>query len=139
MKKYDNYVANLNVLEGAADQDLSNEFVASGIISKFSLQFELAWKLLKETLAYEGVAEAASGSPRQIAKAAFAAYDFLDEDVWLDMLRARSAITHTYDGETVRELVRLIIEEYTPAFIELRQGLEGLYGDTLFAEEEAEA
>ena len=55
------------------------------------------------------------------------------------MLRARSAITHTYDGETVRELVRLIIEEYTPAFIELRQGLEGLYGDTLFAEEEAEA
>ena len=135
MKKYDNYVANLNVLEGAADQDLSNEFVASGIISKFSLQFELAWKLLKETLAYEGVAEAASGSPRQIAKAAFAAYDFLDEDVWLDMLRARSAITHTYDGETVR----LIIEEYTPAFIELRQGLEGLYGDTLFAEEEAEA
>lgn len=139
MKKYDNYVANLVVLEGAGDQDLSNEFVANGIIGKFSLQFELAWKLLKETLAFEGVAEAASGSPRQIVKAAFSTYDFLDEETWLDMLRARNAITHTYDGESVRELVRLIIDEYTPAFSVLHQGLEGLYGETLFAEEEAEA
>ena len=65
MKKYDNYAAQLAVLERAKDEDLSNEFVMSGVTNKFALQFELAWKLLKETLAYEGVAAAASGSPRE--------------------------------------------------------------------------
>lgn len=51
MKKYDNYAAQLAVLERAKDEDLSNEFVMSGVTNKFALQFELAWKLLKETLA----------------------------------------------------------------------------------------
>ena len=69
MKKYDNYAAQLAVLERAKDEDLSNEFVMSGVTNKFALQFGLAWKLLKETLAYEGVAAAASGSPREILKA----------------------------------------------------------------------
>ena len=84
MKKYDNYAAQLAVLERAKDEDLSNEFVMSGVTNKFALQFELAWKLLKETLAYEGVAAAASGSPREILKAAFATYDFIDGDLWLE-------------------------------------------------------
>ena len=82
MKKYDNYAAQLAVLERAKDEDLSNEFVMSGVTNKFALQFELAWKLLKETLAYEGVAAAASGSPRESLKAAFATYDFIDGDLW---------------------------------------------------------
>ena len=54
MKKYDNFVSQLRVLRRASDEDLSNEFVMSGIASKFALQFELTWKLLKECLAYEG-------------------------------------------------------------------------------------
>ena len=35
------------------DQDLENEFVQGGVIDKFSLQFELGWKLLKALHAYE--------------------------------------------------------------------------------------
>lgn len=35
------------------DQDLENEFVQGGVIDKFSLQFELGWKLLRALLAYE--------------------------------------------------------------------------------------
>lgn len=98
MKKYDNYAAQLAVLERAKDEDLSNEFVMSGVTNKFALQFELAWKLLKETLAYEGVAAAASGSPREILKAAFATYDFIDGDLWLEMLKTRNDLSHIYDG-----------------------------------------
>lgn len=134
MKKLDNYASNLAVLEGASGQDLSNEFVKSGVIGKFSIQFELAWKLLKATLAYEGVAEAASGSPRQILKAAYGTYDFLDEGLWLEMLQARNDLAHLYDGEAVQELVRRIIDAYIPEFQELRRQLEALYGESLFAE-----
>ena len=48
MKKYDNYVSNLDVLKRADEQKLDNEFVIGGIKDKFCLQFELSWKLLKE-------------------------------------------------------------------------------------------
>lgn len=53
MKKYENYVSALNSLRKAPEQDLGNDFIQSGIIDKFGLQFELGWKLFKALLAYE--------------------------------------------------------------------------------------
>lgn len=61
MKKFDNYVRQLNVLKKAYDEDMDNEFIISGIIDKFSLQFELGWKVLKELLLYEGESRAKTG------------------------------------------------------------------------------
>lgn len=72
MKRYENYVSVLNTFSTASEQDLENEFVQSGVIDKFSLQFELGWKLLKDLLAYEGDRSAATGSPRDIIIAASA-------------------------------------------------------------------
>ena len=132
MKKYDNYAAQLAVLERAKDEDLSNEFVASGVTNKFALQFELAWKLLKETLAYEGVAAVASGSPREILKAAFATYDFIDGDLWLEMLKTRNDLSHIYDGDAARAMVDRIVEAYIPEFRALKAGLDELYEGVLF-------
>lgn len=65
MKKYDNYVSHLRVLERADREQLDNEFIISGIIDKFSIQFELGWKMLKELLAFEGSSAAVTGSPRE--------------------------------------------------------------------------
>lgn len=132
MKKYDNYAAQLAVLERAKDEDLSNEFVMSGVTNKFALQFELAWKLLKETLAYEGVAAATSGSPREILKAAFVAYDFIDGDLWLEMLKARNDLSHIYDGDAACAMVDRIVKAYTPEFRALKTGLDELYEGVLF-------
>ena len=53
MKKFDNYRKNLDVLRRSDQQDLNNEFIISGIIDKFSIQFELGWKVLKELLTYD--------------------------------------------------------------------------------------
>ena len=47
MKKYENFASALANLEDAPNQDLNNDFVQSGLINKFNLQFELSWKLLK--------------------------------------------------------------------------------------------
>lgn len=68
MKKFDNYVSNLRVLERADQEMLSNEFIISGIIDKFCIQFELGWKLLKQLLTYEGSAVSATGSPEALSK-----------------------------------------------------------------------
>ena len=39
MKKFDNYVSNLEVLQKAENEDLDNEFIISGIIDKFFIYF----------------------------------------------------------------------------------------------------
>ena len=60
MRRYDDFASQLAVLCRARQANLDDEFVISGVASKFALQLELSWKLLKETLAYEGVAATAS-------------------------------------------------------------------------------
>lgn len=128
MKKFENFVANLEVLKRAKDEDLTNEFIISGIIDKFFLQFELSWKVLKELLSYEGRSVAKPGSPREILKAAYATYDYIDEDIWLEMLRARNDMTHIYNGEAARQMVKVILEKYIPVFVEMRERIEKDYG-----------
>lgn len=61
LRKFDNFISNLNVLEKAENEDLNNEFVISGIIDKFFIQFEPSWKVLKELLRYEGKSAANFG------------------------------------------------------------------------------
>ena len=131
MKKFDNYVSNLEILRKADSENLENEFIISGIIDKFFIQFELSWKVLKELLRYEGKSAAGSGSPREILKAAYEVYDFIDEDIWLDMLKARNDMTHIYDGNAEKTLVNSILHRYIPEFIKLRDNIMNEYVDVL--------
>ena len=48
MKKFDQYVSHLRILSRAFDEDLTNDFIVSGIIDKYYIQFELGWKVLKD-------------------------------------------------------------------------------------------
>ena len=133
MKKFDNFISNLNILSKAQNEDLTNEFIISGIIDKFFIQFELGWKVLKELLRYEGKSIALTGSPREIIKAAYSIYDFLDEDIWLSMLKSRNDMTPIYNGEAARNLVQIIIESYIPAFISLKEHIMEKYENVLEA------
>lgn len=131
MKKFDNYKSNLSVLSKAHEEDLQNEFIISGVIDKFFIQFELAWKVLKELLRYEGNSVANSGSPREIIKAAYAMYDFINESTWLSMLKERNDMTHIYDGNEAKELVQKIINNYIPEFILLKEEIENRYQEII--------
>lgn len=131
MKKYDNYVSHLNVLKQADKEQLDNAFIISGIIDKFSIQFELGWKVLKELLAYEGSSAAATGSPRGIIKEAHAVYPFFDGELWLDMLKDRNDRAHIYDGNAAGELVERILSCYIPEFIRVERELNRQYADIL--------
>lgn len=131
MKKFDNYRANLEVLCRAYQEDLENEFIVSGIIDKFFIQFELAWKVLKELLRYEGRSVVISGSPREIIKASYEIYDFLEEDAWISMLRDRNNMTHIYDGNEARELAKKILDCYIPIFVHMKEEVEAKYQDII--------
>lgn len=131
MKKFENYKSNLAVLSKAYDEDLENEFILSGIIDKFFIQFELSWKVLKELLRYEGKSVANIGSPREIIKAAYSVYESIDEAVWLEMLQNRNNMTHIYDGNEALVLVETILKQYIPTFIKLGEEIEKKYTDIL--------
>ena len=86
------------------------------LLINFLSSSKLSWKVLKELLRYEGKSVANTGSPREILKAAYSVYDFIDEDIWLNMLKSRNDMTHIYDGEAAKRLVDMILGKYIPAF-----------------------
>lgn len=131
MRRFDTYASALAVLCTASDQDLQNEFVQGGVIDKFFLQFELGWKLFKRLLSYEGDAVAASGSPREIIKAAYRCFPFVNESVWLEMLRDRNNTAHDYDKENALRLVQVILSRYIPEFERVEEGVRERYGAVL--------
>ncbi len=124
MKKYEAFASCLKVLE-QADQDEASrsEIYRMGIIGQFNLTFELSWKALKEILTLYGIAEAATGSPREIFKAAYALGWLKNENVWLDMLKKRNIAIHVYDEKRALTVTTLIFTEYLAALQELREEL----------------
>lgn len=129
MKKFEQYSRHLQVLCRAEQQDITNEFIVSGIIYKFYIQFELGWKVLKELLRYEGANQAATGSPREIIKTAYAYFDFIEENIWLEMLRDRNDTTHIYNEEAAQKLVEKILHRYIAVFVTLEQHIRERYED----------
>lgn len=131
MSKFKSYRANLAVLRHASEQDLDNEFIQSGIIYKFAMQFELSWRLLYKTLQHEGKMSVATCSPRGVIKSVYTAYDFIDEKVWLSMLNDRNASEHVYDSALAERLVTVILDRYIPEFEKLLSCLIDLYDEEL--------
>lgn len=128
MKRFEQFSSNLDVLHKARDEDLENTFILSGIIDKFFIQFDLGWKLFKDLLRHEGRSEASTGSPREIIKAAYKVYDFMDEETWLLMLAERNNMAHLYDEEAAKNLVKHILDDYIQEFEKMRTSLLKKYG-----------
>lgn len=131
MKRFEQYQKHLETLKRAYQEDLENEFIISGVIDKFFIQFELGWKVLKQLLQYEGEGVARSGSPREIIKAAYACFDFMDEEMWLCMLQKRNDTTHIYNEEAARQLVELILESYIQEFERMGNAIQVRYAKVL--------
>lgn len=131
MRRFDEYCRHLKVLQRAWQEDLSNEFIVSGIIDKFFIQFELGWKVLKNLLRYEGSPVGKTGSPREVIREAYRYFGFMDEEIWLGMLKERNDTAHIYDGEAAQRLAEKIIKEYTGEFEIMRTKIRERYGKQL--------
>ena len=82
-----------------------DEFVRDAVIQRFEFTFELAWKLLKDKLAAEGVEVA---TPRQSLQAGVAARLIDDANLWTELLRMRNLTSHTYDEKLARRVYRFV-------------------------------
>lgn len=125
MKKLDNFSNCLAILK-SADFKLAdnNEIYRTGIIGQFNLTFELAWKVLQETLKLHGVEEASTGSPREILQLGYKVGFVSDSSVWLLMLKKRNTSVHIYNEDEIDEMILLIRDTFLPAFTILEETLK---------------
>lgn len=125
MKKLDNFTKCLHVLKSADFHFANeNEIYRTGVIGQFNLTFVLAWKALQAVLRIHGAEGAETGSPREIFQLAYKLGFIEDSAVWLTMLKKRNTSVHIYNDDEIDEMLLLIRDSFTPAFVVLQHTLE---------------
>ncbi|MDR2904768.1 MAG: nucleotidyltransferase substrate binding protein [Helicobacteraceae bacterium] len=120
-QRYQNYAMALAELENSLLKEEYTVLERSGLIQLFEVSFELAWKMLKDLLFYEGYNVT---SPRDVIRQAFANGLILDGESWLKALDSRNLFAHSYSGELAQQAVSLIREKYAPFLFALRETLK---------------
>ena len=68
----------------------------------------------------------AIGSPRETLQQAYQ-NGIIDDDRWIQMLRARNQLAHDYDGSFAAEKFRDIVEVYCPLFEKMKEHVKKYY------------
>ncbi len=126
-QRYASYTSALQSLSDAIK--LSQErplsaLEAQGLIQSFEFTHELAWKLLKDYLEYQGT-YTITGS-RDAVREAFKNGLIAHGDVWMKMIPDRNLSTHTYEQTTARAIMGRVIQEYYPLFLALAETFHAL-------------
>ncbi len=113
---YSDFTNALQRLEAALHEDSGRgSIVIDGTIQRFEFTFELAWKMAKVLLNYEGVE---ADTPRSVVKEAFKAKIIRDGDRWIDMLEDRNKTSHIYDERQALRIYTKIREQHIDLFKE---------------------
>lgn len=117
-KRFESFQKSLNALAEARQRDLSDSFVLSGTGAKFSITFDLSWKVMKDILIqYYAINSFVAGSPREVLREAYKA-GLISDDTWMNMLKVRNELLHDYDSEVVKTHCKTIVEKYIDLFYE---------------------
>ena len=125
-QRFQNYQKALAMLKNAVEIGTLREFSdleKQGIIQGFEFTFELAWNVMKDYLADQGIT-GIIGSKGAV-RGAFSKGLIEDGQVWMDMITDRNLATHSYDEQTAKDLVAAIMETY---YCQLQQFAEKMGG-----------
>lgn len=110
--RYRSFCRSLENLKDARGRDPQDKFVLSGTAQMFNLSFDLSWKVMKDIIReFHGALEYPTGSPRETLRMAHSV-GLIDDDLWLEMLRARNNLAHDYDGELALKYFENITLKY---------------------------
>lgn len=121
-----NYEKALSLLrEGVHNSGIYTEsIIKNGIILRFGFTHELAWKVLKDYLLYEGI-QNVTGS-RSATREAFKMGLISDGQKWMEMIESRNNTVHTYNENILKVEYDKIINQYFPLFIDLQTKMKSL-------------
>lgn len=127
-RRFMSFCNSLDALAEARQRDLSDSFVLSGTSAKFSITFDLSWKVMKDILVqYYAITGFVAGSPREVLRESYKANLIYDES-WMEMLKVRNELAHDYDCEIVKEHCNTIVKEYIDLFYEFEETVKKLLG-----------
>lgn len=131
IRRFESFQNSLDLLAEARERDLSDSFVLSGTSAKFSITFDLAWKVMKDILVqYYAITGFVTGSPREVLKQSFQA-KLITGDEWIDMLKIRNQLAHDYDDVIVKEHCQTIIHLYIDKLYDFKTVVEELLGENI--------
>lgn len=128
-QRFSNYTKAFQSLTEAVDLSMERELSAleqQGLIQSFEFTHELAWKVLKDYLEYQGVAEVVGS--RDASRFAFQNSLIQDGEVWMQMIAARNQTAHTYNLKVAQAVVESILNQFYPAFKQFGQKFDALVG-----------
>ena len=125
-RRFLSFCKSLDALAEARQRDMTDSFVLSGTSAKFSITFDLSWKVMKDILIqYYAIVGFVAGSPREVLRESYKA-NLISDEPWMDMLKVRNELAHDYDCEIVKEHCHTIVEKYIDLFYEFRNVVKGL-------------
>ena len=81
-RRFLSFCNSLDALAEARQRDLSDSFVLSGTSAKFSITFDLSWKVMKDILVqYYAITGFVAGSPRKVLRESYKA-NLISDDAW---------------------------------------------------------
>jgi len=125
-RKFDKYIkAVANVKEAIEDYSKKPKpLLRDGLIQRFELAMELAWKTMKEYLQEHGISEGIN-TPKSVLKKAFLD-DVINDETWFEMLEDRNRTSHIYEEKVAVEISDRIVNVYIKLFIDLQEKLESM-------------
>ena len=108
-QRFQNYGKALMLLEEAVDanREADRELIKAGIIHYFEFTHELAWKVMKDFLEYEGMTGIVGS--RSATREAFNKGLIEEGQAWMDMLETRNITVHAYDPLIITEAFEQIV------------------------------
>jgi nucleotidyltransferase substrate binding protein (TIGR01987 family) len=116
--RFDNYKRAFALLREAMETMEERELTQlekEGVIQRFEYTWELAWKVLKDYLASEGVV-LDKITPAATIRAAFAANIIPNGEVWMQALDARNKMAHVYNIKEFEAIIQQIHDHYLAMF-----------------------
>jgi nucleotidyltransferase substrate binding protein (TIGR01987 family) len=120
-ERFENYSKAVVKLNEILQEEEKVDYIYDATIQRFEFTYELAWKLLKEYLSYNGIADV--NSPREAFKEAFASGVISNGEKWIEMLKDRNITTHTYKESQAKVVYNNVKTNYIHLFLELKERL----------------
>lgn len=100
----------VRVIEENADSE-NLDLLKEGLIQRFEFSHELAWKVMKDYLEYEGYSDI-RGSRDAFRRAL--SIGIIHSPLWIDSIQTRNLTSHTYDEEITNSTLQTVVTEYYP-------------------------
>ena len=120
-ENYENVLTHLE--EGIIYYDVNPiNLVKDGIIQRFEFTHELAWKVMKDFLEYEGI-KGIVGS-RSATREAFNKNLLTNGQEWMNMIESRNDTVHTYNPIILETEFSKIVSIYIDLFKEFKNTMK---------------